>query len=277
MTETSKTVTNALRLLTRFTLEDPVLTVSVLARRLGMSRTAILRLIATLESAQMLERDESAKGYRIGIGAFELGALYLASRPLNDVLMCAVSELVGRTQCTAYLGVLDGNEVVILSCHEGTSTARFIFKAGSRLPCATTAIGKAMLMHFTPTMIDQIIGKGKDRPLGRLTKKSLRTRRELDRDLAMARRRGWALAREEAHLSLTAVGGAIRDSLGQPIAGISLSFLNQPYDQKRLTRLGMLVRATADTLSSRIVNYRSYGRSALEDVISSPMLEVNSN
>ena len=61
-----------------------------------------------------------------------------------------------------------------------------------------------------------------------LTPSSLRSPKELERDLAAARRRGWAVAREESHAGLTAVGAAILDGSGCPVAGISLSDFDHP-------------------------------------------------
>jgi DNA-binding IclR family transcriptional regulator len=262
MAETSKTVTNAFRLLTCFTLEEPVSTVSLLTKRLRMSRTGVLRLAATLEGLGMLERNGRGNGYRIGIRAFELGSLYLASHPLKARVDSALDDLVRETGWTAYLGVLERDEMVTLTCREGTLPIRFIYRAGSRLPCTTTAIGKAILMRLESKTLDEHLGKRRE--LRRLTKNSLRTRTDLDKDLALSRRRGWSLACEEAHIGLTAVGAAILDGAGRPIAGISLSFLDQPPDSGRRKRFGTLVSDAANALSAVIADHHRYGERLAE-------------
>ena len=256
MSETSKTVTNALRLLACFTREEPVLAAAALARRLGLPRTNVLRLIATLEHFRLVER-EPGGGVRLGIRTFELGSLYLMSNPAPSLAAAALDALVAATQCTAYLGVLDGDDAVILTCREGSLPVRFIWPSGSRLPCTTTALGKAILMHLPIAAWEAQLNLRKT--LRTLTPSSLRSLEELERDLAAARRRGWTVAREESHAGLTAVGAAILDGSGVPIAGISLSYFDHPPDRERLQRLAALVRDTAERLSAQLRDYRAYG------------------
>ena len=64
MPETSKTVSNALSVLSCFSRSEPVLTASELARRLKLARTSVIRLLATLErfgyiEKKLCERDQT--------------------------------------------------------------------------------------------------------------------------------------------------------------------------------------------------------------------------
>ena len=264
MSETSKTVANALKLLTCFSREQSVFSASQLARRLRLPRTNVIRLLATLEAFRWVERDRDGAGFRIGIRAFEIGTLFLAANPLSSLLVGALDRLVALTQCTAYLAVLDRGDVVILTYREGTLPIRFIWQPGDRLPCTTTALGKAILMHMSEAEIDRRLGTGK---LRGLTAKSLRTREELDRDLALARKRGWGLAREESHAGLTAVGSAILSESNRPIAAISISCLDYPPDPKRLAGFAAVVQQVAGQVSEKIREYGSYGSSISREAL----------
>ncbi|MGH7068661.1 MAG: IclR family transcriptional regulator [Acetobacteraceae bacterium] len=254
--ETSKTVANALRFLECLTREDPVLTIAALTRHLGLPRTNVLRLASTLEAFRLIER-EPGGGYRVGIRAFELGSLYLMSNPVSELVGKALDDLVVATQCTAYLGILEKDEAVILMCREGSLPVRFVWQAGARLPSTTTALGKAILMHLPPAELETQLGGHK--PLRTLTPHSLHSYKDLERDLRAARRRGWSLAREESHAGLTAVGAAIIDSSDHAIAGISLSYLDHPPDAARREQLAALIRETAGRVSARLCEYRPYG------------------
>lgn len=257
MSEISKTVKNALSLLNCFSRANPVLTASELARQLKLPRTSVIRLLATLEAFGLVERHPEGLGYRIGLRAFEIGTLFLVANPLSSLLMRALDELVEKTQCTAYLAILDRDDIVILNYREGTLPIRFIWQVGDRLPCATTSLGKAMLAHMSTEEIDRHLGKGK--ALRGLTKKSLRTREELDKDLEKARERGWGLAREESHAGLTAVGSAVLDEAGHPIASISISCLDYPPNPKRIEHFASIVQEVARDVSKKIAEYGNYG------------------
>jgi DNA-binding IclR family transcriptional regulator len=263
--ETSKTVANALQILSCFSREQSVLTASELSRRLRLPRTNVIRLLATLETFRLIERDRDGTGLRVGIRAFEIGTLFLAANPLSSLLMDALDRLVERTQCTAYLAVLDRDDVVILTYREGTLPVRFIWQPGDRLPCATTSLGKAILMHMSEAEIDGHVGKGK---LRGLTPRSLRTRQELDKDLASARQRSWGLAREESHAGLTAVGSAILNATNRPIAAISISFLDYPPDAERLAGFATIVQEAARDVSEKIREYSNYGSNVARKAMS---------
>jgi IclR family KDG regulon transcriptional repressor len=257
VSETSKTVSNALSVLGCFSRSEPVLSASELARRLKLARTIVIRLLATLEGFGFIEKCPEAAGYRIGLRAFEVGTLFLAANPLSSMLARSLDELVEKTQCTAYLAVLDRDDVVMLNCREGTLPIRFVWQVGDRLPLHTTAMGKAMLACMSSEEIDHHLGRGK--ALRGLTEKSIRTRVKLDADIAKARERGWGLAREESHAGLTAVGSAILDKASHPIAAISVSFLDYPPNPKRLNQLATVVMAAAGEASKRIAEYGHYG------------------
>ena len=259
MSETSKTVSNALSILNCFSRSEPVLTASELARRLKLTRTSVIRVLATLEGFGFIEKCPDAVGYRVGLRAFELGTLFLAANPLSAVLARALDELVEKTQCTSYLAVIDKDDVIMLNHREGTLPIRFVWQVGDRLPLHTTAMGKAMLACMSSDEIDHHLGRGKT--LRGLTEKSIRTRSQLDVEIAKTRERGWGLAREESHPGLTAVGSAILDKSSRPIAAISVSFLDYPPSPKRVSQLAAVVTAVATDVSNRIAEYGNYGAS----------------
>lgn len=180
----------------------------------------------------------------------------MASNPVANLLAKALDTLVETTRCTAYLGTVEDDDAIILMCREGSLPVRFLWQAGSRLPATTTALGKAILMHWPAAELGSLFA---NRPLRPLTPNSLSRYEELLRDLAIAKERGWALVREESHVGLTAVGAAILDASSRPIAGVSLSWLDQPPDSARLERLASLVCRSAAKLSADLTLYRDYG------------------
>ena len=90
------------------------------------------------------------------------------------------------------------------------------------MPCTATAMGKAMLMHLSEEEVTKHLGN--DKPLRGVTDRSLRTRNQLESELAEFRTCGWTPSQQEAHAGLTSVGAAILDDNGHPIAAISVSF-----------------------------------------------------
>lgn len=266
--ESSKTVKNALSLLSCFSRSQPVLTASELARQLKLARTNVIRLLVTLEASGFIEKHPEGSGYRIGLRAFEIGTLFLAANPLSHLLRRALDEIVERTQCTAYFAIINKADIVILNYREGTLPIRFIWQIGDRLPLHTTALGKAMLAHMTTAEIDEYLGSSKT--LRVLTEKSICDRDALDDDIENTRQRGWGLAREESHAGLTAVGSAILDESGHPIAAISISCLDYPPDLTRLDEYAAVVQEVARDVSKQVAQYGNYGSNVFGNTWSMP-------
>jgi len=190
------------------------------------------------------------------------GALYLADNPLIVKAADVLDDLARQTGYTAYLGALDRGDAVILALREGQHPVRFVWSVGERLPAPTTAFGKAMLMHMDVQQVDEILGD--DRLTG-LTERSIKTRMELGRQLERAKEQGWIAAQDESYPGVSAVGAAIVNADGFPVAGVSISFLTYPPNPHTVEQFGRLTVDAADTLSQRLAVHHLYGqRNALD-------------
>jgi DNA-binding IclR family transcriptional regulator len=253
--ETLKTIDRTLQVLSAFSRARPELTVAELVEMLGFPRAVVTRIVTTLEKAQFLERTAGSFRYRIGIAACELGATYLAGNALTDASRDILRELAQRTGFTVYLGARQSGDVVILGSHEGRTQVRFIWAVGDRLPIATTALGKAMLLHMSPEEIDRLLGTDM---LPGLTTGSITKRQVLDEQLAEYSGKGWIPAFEESLPDVYAVGAALLDGEQKPLAGISISFLRYPDDPDQVERMGNAVLEAARAISRRIAPHYAY-------------------
>jgi DNA-binding IclR family transcriptional regulator len=257
MVEKSKTVTNAMRVLDCFPRAQGPLSVSEIARQVKLPRQNVLRVLASLQEFGFVSRVSEKEGYTIGARMFEMGMLYLRTNPLARLFSDALDALTESTQCPSYAGVLDGADVLFLNSREGTLPVQFIWKAGDRLPATTTALGKAILMLMPEEEIDAQLGAAKSFP--RLTPKSIANRRQLQADLAVAKKRGWALAREESHAGLTGIGAPIIDEKGRAVAALSVSYLDFPVDPKRMEKFATITMRICAETSKRLQDGRVLG------------------
>lgn len=264
--ESLKTVERTLALLGSFSRTRAELSVSDLVARLAVPRSVVVRMLATLEKAEFIERvPGNPRLFRIGLAAGEVGSLYFLSHPLLREAEDIISGLAERTGFTAYLGTIHGAEAIILASREGRLPVRFVWHAGQRLPVATTSFGKAMLMHMEPEQVDRTLGPG---PLAGLTEGSVRSRAELDAQLAASAHKGWVPAFEESFPGVYAVGAALLDPMGAPVAGISLSFLRNLADLQQVETMGVAVLEAARTISRRLASSEGYGRHRFVELLS---------
>jgi DNA-binding IclR family transcriptional regulator len=261
LSESLRTVERALALLKLFSHEVPEMTVAEIARRSGMPRAVVQRIIVTLENEGFLERSSDPRKLRVGFAACQLGALHLSHSPLVQAGRDILRRLAQETGFPVYLGTLIASEVSILAVHEGRMPIRFLWAPGDRLPIATTALGKAMLMHLAADEIDTLLGS---KTLPSLGPHSLRTRAELDAQLAAYADRAWIPAFEESFPGVYAVGSAVLSTAGYPVAGLSVSFLRDESDADQVQRIGEAILDAARALSERLASFAAYGSPSLK-------------
>jgi AcrR family transcriptional regulator len=141
--ETSQTLDRGLTVLEHVAAHPEGMTVNEIAAALGVGRTVVYRLIATLEDHQMVRRDV---GGRVVLW---MGVAPLA-RALEPLLRNAATPvlkaLAEHCSATAHLSVTDGDDSVAVAVVEPAGWQQPpVMRAGSRQSLARGAAGRAVL------------------------------------------------------------------------------------------------------------------------------------
>jgi IclR family acetate operon transcriptional repressor len=243
-------VANAARVLKAFSATDREWGVTDLARRLGIAKSTAHRLLATLTDEGLLEQDAVTGRYRLGLAIFDLAAA-AQSVDLHEAVLSPMTELRNRTGETVHVAVLDGREVVYVERLDSHTTLRLLAEVGRRNWAHCTGSGKALLAFLPPDQLDRTLRNWK---LPAKTPYTITDVAALRRDLAEARRRGYAVNRRESQVDVNSVAAPIRDVSGRAVAAISVV---GPVDRVELDEL-RLAQATIESaaLISRRLGYR---------------------
>lgn len=128
-----------------FTPQRKELTLSEIARELGLSRSAAFRTVYTLAQMGFLLHDPRAKTYTLGPAVLRLGFGYLAPRELVEVALPELERLRDQTDWSTHLGMRDGYRVLYLLRVPSRLGMGSIVHVGSRLPAASTTMGRVLL------------------------------------------------------------------------------------------------------------------------------------
>lgn len=130
-------VDRALSLLSAFRLGEVSLTLSELASRTGLYKSTVLRLLASLEHARLVQR-LAGGGYALGGEVARLNAVYAASFSLDRAVLAVLRKLVALTRESAAYHVAQGQgaDVVRLCLYrvDSPQPVRDHLKAGDLLP-----------------------------------------------------------------------------------------------------------------------------------------------
>lgn len=141
--ETSQTLDRGLRVLKLLADTDHGLTVTELSNKLGVNRTVVYRLLATLEQHALVRRDLGGRA-RVGLGVLRLGRQV---HPLvREAALPALRSLAEDIGATAHLTLVDGSEALAVAVVEPTWTDYHVaYRAGFRHPLDRGAAGRAIL------------------------------------------------------------------------------------------------------------------------------------
>lgn len=221
--------------------------VSELARQLGLPKSSTANLCLALESERLLSRQDS--GYLLGRRLVELGGAYLATIDQVQEFYAACRRQPNISRQTARVAVLDGLDVLYLARYDGTQPIRLTANIGDRFPANCTATGKALLAQMDPRALEERL-RGHHRLVG-LTERSITDPRELLRVLAETRDLGYALDDEETTPGVTCVAIAVpgfrTDS--DPLA-ISVTSMTSRLDTALRDRLLAELRVIGATLGN---------------------------
>jgi DNA-binding IclR family transcriptional regulator len=141
--ETSQTLDRGLRVLKLLADTDHGLTVTELAAKLGVNRTVVYRLLATLEQHSLVRRDLGGRA-RVGLGV--LGLAHQVHPLLREAALPALRALAEDIGATAHLTLVDGTEALAVAVVEPTWTDYHVaYRTGFRHPLDRGAAGRAIL------------------------------------------------------------------------------------------------------------------------------------
>jgi DNA-binding IclR family transcriptional regulator len=211
-----KSVMAALDVLECFA-DDDEIGVSDIARRLGVAKSTVHRLLTTLCARGLAEKNPETGMYRLGLHLFELGALAQDRMRLRKAALPLLEELRQISGCTIHLAVPEGADAVYVERLETLHGLRLMTSVGRRWPSHATASGKVMAA-YNPDYAAARKASG----FPAQTMKTISTASQYDRTLAEIRRLGVAVSNGEAQVGLASVAAPVLDGFGRARAAISL-------------------------------------------------------
>lgn len=220
-----------------------------LAEHMGMPRTTVYRLLATLTARGLVRRDPSRRVYCLGLKCFEMARQAYAMPDLVAAAAQELRDLRDLTGETSYIGTLEGLDVVSLERYDGAHSHRSNAGLGHRKPAYATSQGKAILAALAPAAFEAILA---DLSLKELTPATLTDRRRLLAELRVTRARGWAIDDEENVPGVRCVGAAVVDLRGNVRGAISVAGPAYRMPRSRIELLGPEIAEAARRIGARL-------------------------
>ncbi|MBN8206832.1 IclR family transcriptional regulator [Microbacterium esteraromaticum] len=218
---------------------------SSLARDLGIPRSTIYHLLATLETHGFVVHLPQERRWGLGTSAFELAGGYARQEPLARLGRPVIAALADQVGESAHLAVMSGRDVLYIVEERAARRPALVTDVGVRLPAHLTATGRAMLSMLPQSQVRALYpdaaaftdrtGHGPARPS------------ELREVLREARTTGIASEDGEVTPEFRSVAVAVRDHAGWPAAAVAVT-----WEQRGDPKAADAVRAAARTLEKHL-------------------------
>lgn len=250
---TSTTLERACDVLRLFTPRKPRWTISELARRLDVPKSAVFRLVKTFERKHFLQSGDDSYDYELGSGIWELtGTVFGKRQRLVEKASPYLRALNNTTGLLVSLRVLEDEQMVIVDRVEGNDPVKVIFPVGTHQPLNHGAPGKLLLAYHYATdsaQFEELIARGK---ITKLTERTLTDRRRLQEELNKIRRLGYAASDGEAIRGTIGIAVPVWNSSEEVEAALALTAVESLCNMKQLMRFLPHLKRTAENISKAL-------------------------
>jgi IclR family acetate operon transcriptional repressor len=224
---------------------DAPATVFELADRCGLNRSTAWRILATLEDEGLVERDPATGRYAVGYALVGLAA-GAGHEPLVRRAHPHLRALADACEETASLAVPRALQLVYVDQVEAphVMAANWL---GRPTPLHATSTGKAFLSWLGA----EEVGAALPGRLARFTDTTITTRAALRAELAVVRRRGYAVSRGELEPALWGVSAPVLDR-ARAVAVVSVWGTEGRIRARGLDALAAQTAATAGEIAAAV-------------------------
>lgn len=244
-----RSVEHALTLLRLFA-QRRRMRIADVAAELAVAPSTASRLVAMLEHHRFVEKEEGSPAYVVGSTLRELGIAAVSELDIRSQIHPYLEALAAETGESAQFGILQGGTVVFIDFVEGRRYLRVSSRVGTVLPAHCLATGKALLADLPR---DEFLRHYPRERLQVITEPTIRSRTQLERELAVVRKRGYATSFRESEDDVYAVAAVVRDVAQRVRGAISLAIPQTRMTERTIASLATAVQRSARAISAGLL------------------------
>lgn len=215
----NQSLEKGLKVLRAFNVQNRSMTIGDIAVATGLNRSSAQRMAYTLEQLGYLRKHHRTSRYHLTVRTLDFGFNYLSTHTLIDIANPFLAELSNRTQETICLTEPDGLDMIYISRFVSARLIPIHMPIGSRIPLYCTGSGRAYLSSLPEAEALALLHES---DMERHTEHTCTTVDGVQALLKTARRRGYAVNREELFLGDMTLAAAVIGGNGRPVAAVHI-------------------------------------------------------
>lgn len=223
--------------------------VTDIARSTGLSKAVVHRIVQELCNNAWVWQNPRTRKYQPGMSAFALSDAANQSSQFRRYGMELLADLTERTGETSTLSGRIGHRRVYVGQVESSQLVRISVQVGAALPLTVGASGAAILAFLPESEIEAALKL----PIPAIRDRTLTEPKAIRERLRETLERGYARTEGERVAEATSVAAPVRNRFDEVVGSISVAALASRMSAQREDQLARDVVATADALSSHLV------------------------
>jgi DNA-binding IclR family transcriptional regulator len=240
----------------RFFAERREATLKELSMALSLAPSTCHRLLDLLGREGLIEQEGVHRRYHVGMEMFRISALIQSRDDIRTIARPLLRQLADSCDETCVLSLYLPTEGKIFFAERVDSSRVLRYQVAMNKPVSVLwgASGRAVLAFLDSGSVDRIY-KAEGRAPG--SGEALPARRSLEKDLAMVRERGYDVTHGQKISGAVGISAPVFGISGSVIGSLCITVPESRINAKDYSRLGALVRSSAERLSQAVGSPRN--------------------
>lgn len=193
--------------------------VNEVAKALDMAPSKVSRMLSTLAEEGFFEKNVLTDKYRVGIGFFEVGMVYVFNSPLRNIMAPHIEQMAKDTGFTSSWAILHKNKVIVLGRVQNLNIDLMTYRIGFNLSVHTTSLGKVLAAYLPEEKQNELL---KAIEFIKLTERSIVDVEKFREHLKIIREQGYSTDDRETRDDLCCISVPVKNANGEVVAGLCL-------------------------------------------------------
>lgn len=213
-----------------------------IAEHVGLHKSTVHRMLATLEDKGFIERDRATDRYHLGLKVWELSANLSRTDDQATIWLPEMVHLRDLLEETVSIYVRDGSERIRIQAVQSNQPVRRVAPVGVRLPLYAGASSKVLIAYSEPIVQQSILSD----PIWQQSVNVEQYKQQLEEILAQ----GYATSFEEREPGAAALSAPIFDRAGGLAAALSISGPASRLTMETMTEYSSILIASAKRMGT---------------------------
>jgi len=227
-----QTVDKAFTLLKFFSITQPEIGLSELARLASFDKAATRRFLVALQNHQFIEQNPATKAYRLGTGFLSFARIREEMFPIQDIVQQSLERLTEITSETSHGSIISGETLSSVGVRLSERSNRVHIHTSEKLPLHATASGLAYLA-FAADMPPFIQQAG----LPSFTDKTITNPNDLIQSISQVKESGFSVVRGSFEDDVTGMAVPMFSSEGFAMGSLAVASPSSRMDKEHVRNI----------------------------------------